>query len=68
MALLLDDNATLVQMQPAYRCSPHPAPLLARWGNLTDGAPQRFDNVTSIFGDGASQLRHQYYLNPLPQR
>lgn len=52
MALLLDDNATLVQMQPAYRCSPHPAPLLARWGNLTDGAPQRFDNVTSIFGDG----------------
>lgn len=52
MALLLEDNKTLVQMQPAYRCKPYPAPLLARWGNLTDGGPQRFDNVTSILGDG----------------
>ena len=24
MALLLDDNETLVQMQPAYRCNPYP--------------------------------------------
>ena len=53
MALLLADNVTVVQMQPAYRCGFHPAPLLARWGNVTDGGPQRFANVTSILGDGA---------------
>ena len=52
MALLLADNLTVVQMQPAYRCGFHPAPLLARWGNVTDGGPQRFANVTSILGDG----------------
>ena len=53
MAVLLShDNKTIVQMQPAYRCGFHPAPLLARWGNLTDGGPQRFPNVTSILGDG----------------
>lgn len=52
MALLLEDNETLVQMQPAYRCGFHPAPLLARWGNATDGGPQRFPNVSSIFGAG----------------
>lgn len=53
MALLLPDNETLVQMQPVYRCGFYPAPLLARWGNKTDGGPQRFPNTTSIFGDGA---------------
>ena len=52
MALLMPDNVTLVQMQPAYRCEGFPSPLLARWGNLTDGGPQRFANTTSIFGDG----------------
>ena len=52
MALLLADNVSLVQMQPVYRCGFYPAPLLARWGNATDGGPQRFPNVTSIFGDG----------------
>jgi hypothetical protein len=52
MALLLPDNVSLVQMQPVYRCGSYPSPLLARWGNVTDGGPQRFSNVTSIFGDG----------------
>ena len=52
MALLLPDNETLVQMQPVYRCGFYPAPLLARWGNSTDGGPQQFPNTTSIFGDG----------------
>ena len=52
MALLLPDNETLVQMQPVYRCDVYPAPLLARWGNATDGGPQRFPNTTSIFGHG----------------
>eukprot|EP01047_Picozoa_sp_COSAG01_P002612 COSAG01_NODE_70_length_28755_cov_34.709067_11_plen_440_part_00 len=52
MALLMPDNETVVQMQPAYRCSVYPAPLLARWGNSTDGGPQQFPNTTSIFGDG----------------
>ena len=52
MALLLPDNETLVQMQPVYRCGYYPAPFLARWGNNTDGGPQNFDNVTSIFGKG----------------
>lgn len=54
MGLLLPDNRTLVQMQPAYRCATGPdGPFLARWGNLTDGAPQRFPNVTDLFGSGA---------------
>ena len=52
MALLLADNVSLVQMQPAYRCGFYPNPLLARWGNATDGGPQRFPNVSSILGDG----------------
>lgn len=52
MAVLMEDNITLVQMQPAYRCGFYPAPLLARWGNQTDGGPQRFDNVTSVLGNG----------------
>jgi hypothetical protein len=52
MALLLEDNVSLVQFQPAFRCGFHPSPVFARWGNLTDGGPQRFDNVTSILGDG----------------
>lgn len=52
MGVLLPDNETIVQMQPAYRCHPG-APLLARWGNATDGCPQQFPNVTSIFGDGS---------------
>ena len=53
MAVLLADNVTIVQMQPAYRCGAFPAPLLARFGNATDGCPQRFPNVTSILGGGA---------------
>ncbi len=53
MAVLQPDNVTLLQMQPAYRCGFHPAPLLARWGNATDGGPQRFANLTSILGAGA---------------
>lgn len=52
MGLLLPDNRTLVQMQPVYRCSPG-APLLAKFGNSTDGCPQQFPNVTDILGDGA---------------
>ena len=53
MGVLLEDNATIVQMQPAYRCG-FGAPLLARFGNGTsDGCPQQFPNTTSIFGDGA---------------
>ena len=52
MAVLLPDNETLLQMQPVYRCGFYPSPLLARWGNKTDGGPQRFDNLTSIFGKG----------------
>lgn len=52
MALLLPDNETIVQMQPAYRCGYYPKPLLARWGNATDGGPTRFPNTTSILGDG----------------
>ena len=51
MGVLLEDNRTIVQMQPVYRCAPG-SPLLARWGNLTDGCPQRFDNVTDVFGEG----------------
>lgn len=53
MGVLLLDNETIVQMQPAYRCAPHPAPLLARFGNATDGCPQQFPNTTSVFGGGA---------------
>jgi hypothetical protein len=52
MGVLLEDNETIVQMQPAYRCSPG-GPLLARFGNATDGCPQMFPNVTSVFADGA---------------
>ena len=52
MGALLLDNRTIVQMQPAYRCAPG-APLLARFGNVTDGCPQQFPNVTDILGDGA---------------
>eukprot|EP00658_Telonema_sp_P-2_P011827 TRINITY_DN1452_c0_g1_i21.p2 TRINITY_DN1452_c0_g1~~TRINITY_DN1452_c0_g1_i21.p2 ORF type:complete len:327 (-),score=66.63 TRINITY_DN1452_c0_g1_i21:1985-2965(-) len=52
MGVLLPDNQTIVQMQPAYRCTPG-GPLLARFGNSTDGCPQQFPNVTSVFGDGA---------------
>lgn len=52
MGVLLEDGETIVQMQPAYRCTTG-GPLLARWGNSTDGCPQQFPNVTSIFGDGA---------------
>ncbi len=51
MGVLLLDNRSLVQMQPAYRCAPG-APLLARFGNTTDGCPQTFPNVTDILGDG----------------
>ena len=75
MALLLPDNETFVQMQPVYRCGFYPAPLLARWGNSTDGGPQQFPNTTSIFGDGAlgahggsglsSAFSSQYYALPL---
>jgi hypothetical protein len=55
MGVLLADNVTIVQMQPAYRCiSGGSSPLLARFGNgSADGCPQQFPNVTSIFGDGA---------------
>eukprot|EP00039_Didymoeca_costata_P015349 m.259415 g.259415 ORF g.259415 m.259415 type:complete len:433 (-) comp16203_c0_seq6:4197-5495(-) len=53
MALLLPDNETIVQMQPVYRCGFYPTPLLARWGNHTDGGPQRFNNLTNILEDGA---------------
>ena len=52
MGVLLEDNVTIVQMQPAYRCTPG-GPLLAKFGNDTDGCPQKFPNTTSIFGDGA---------------
>ena len=45
------DNETLVQMQPVYRCV-QGGPLLAKFGNATDGCPQQFPNVTSIKGDG----------------
>jgi hypothetical protein len=51
MAVLLPDNVTLVQMQPAFRCE-FGAPLFARWGNSTDGGPQNFPNETSILGLG----------------
>ena len=51
MGLLLPDNETIVQMQPVYRCGPR-SPLLARFGNSTDGCPQPFPNTTSVFGDG----------------
>ena len=47
MGVLLLDNRSLVQMQPAYRCAPG-APLLARFGNSTDGCPQAFPNVSDI--------------------
>lgn len=47
MGLLLLDNRTIVQMQPAYRCAPD-SPLLARFGNATDGCPERFPNTTDI--------------------
>merc|ERR1711871_676966 len=40
-------------MQPVYRCGFYPTPLLARWGNMTDGGPRRFNNLTSILGEGA---------------
>ena len=54
MGVLLPDNRTIVQMQPAYRCEVGKnGPLLARFGNATDGCPQQFPNVTDIFGDGA---------------
>lgn len=53
MGVLLLDNETIVQMQPAYRCG-YGTPLLAKFGNGTaDGCPQQFPNTTSIFGDGA---------------
>lgn len=52
MAVLLSDNRTIVQMQPAYRCDAH-GPFLARFGNDTDGCPQKFPNTTDILGDGA---------------
>lgn len=52
MGVLLEDNETIVQMQPAYRCG-WGMPLLARFGNNSDGCPQKFPNTTSIFGDGA---------------
>eukprot|EP00750_Incisomonas_marina_P021251 INCI4238.2.p1 GENE.INCI4238.2~~INCI4238.2.p1 ORF type:complete len:261 (-),score=36.78 INCI4238.2:227-1009(-) len=52
MGILLPDNETIVQMQPVYRCEAG-GPLLARFGNATDGCPQQFPNVTSVFGDGA---------------
>ena len=29
-----------------------PIAVLERWGNTTDGGPQRFANTTSILGDG----------------
>eukprot|EP00756_Hemistasia_phaeocysticola_P054685 Hpha_TRINITY_DN30597_c0_g1::TRINITY_DN30597_c0_g1_i1::g.193617::m.193617 len=51
MGVLLPDNVTIVQMQPLYRCA-FGSPLLARWGNATDGCPQQFPNTTSILGDG----------------
>lgn len=51
MAILLPDNETLLQLQPAYRCG-FGTPLFGRWGNGTDGAPQRFPNVTSILKEG----------------
>jgi len=53
MGVLMPDNETIVQMQPAYRCGEYPSPLLAKFGNATDGCPQGFPNVTSVFGDGA---------------
>ena len=51
MGILLEDQETIVQMQPAYRCDPNGV-FLARFGNDTDGCPQRFPNITSIFSDG----------------
>ena len=53
MGLLLPDNQTILQMQPFYRCgTTTTAPILARFGNSTDGCPQMFPNTTSIFGPG----------------
>lgn len=49
---LIHPQVTLLQMQPIYRCAPG-SPILARFGNDTDGCPQNFPNVTSILGDGA---------------
>ncbi len=51
MGILLEDQETIVQMQPVYRCDTN-GPLLARFGNETDGCPQQFPNTTSIFSDG----------------
>lgn len=48
MALLMPDNRTLVQMQPAYR-STAGAPLLARYHA---GCPVPFPWTTDILGDG----------------
>ncbi len=54
MGVLLPDNRSIVQMQPAYRCETGiDGPLLARFGNTSDGCPEEFPNVTDIFGDGA---------------
>eukprot|EP00037_Helgoeca_nana_P006337 m.58457 g.58457 ORF g.58457 m.58457 type:complete len:772 (+) comp17225_c0_seq1:86-2401(+) len=52
LAVLLSDNRTVVQTQPAYRCTPG-SPLFSKWGNATDGCPQQFPNTTDILGDGA---------------
>jgi hypothetical protein len=47
MGVLLPDDETIVQMQPAYRCIPGAgSPLLAKFGNRTDGCPEQFPNVT----------------------
>ena len=51
MGILLEDQETIVQMQPAYRCDLN-GPFLARFGNNTDGCPQNFPNITSIFSEG----------------
>jgi hypothetical protein len=55
MGVLLEDNETIVQMQPAYRCG-WGSPLLAKFGNSSDGCPQQFPNITSIFGDGERRI------------
>ncbi len=52
LALLMPDNRTVVQTQPAFRCTPG-GPLFSKFGNGTDGCPTEFPNTTDILGDGA---------------
>ena len=52
LALLMPYNRTVVQTQPAFRCT-QGGPLFSKFGNDTDGCPTEFPNTTYILGDGA---------------